>query len=76
MNKSLHYTHTHKKSIPITTLMVVIKPQGNRTKEEEKKNQQNKPQIIKEIVTRTDIWTITLSINELNVPTTRHRKVK
>ena len=56
--------------------MVVIKPQGNRTKEEEKKNQQNKPQIIKEIVTRTDIWTITLSINELNVPTTRHRKVK
>ena len=56
--------------------MVVIKPQGNRTKEEEKKNQQNKPQIIKEIVTRTDIWTITLSVNELNVPTTRHRKVK
>ena len=50
--------------------MTVSKPQGNRTKEEEKKDQQNKPQIIKEIVTKTYIETIILSVNELNVLTT------
>ena len=73
----LQQIYTHKrKSNANTKIKMVIKPQKIRTKEEEKKKDQQKQiQNIKQMAIRKYISIITLNINVLNAPNRRHRLV-
>ena len=69
--KSIIDVHTKKKNNPYITQKVVIKSQEKRIKGEER--EKNTYKTINKLEIRTHISIITLNVNELNVPTKRHR---
>ena len=70
--KSIIDVHTKKKNNPYITQKVVIKSQEKRIKGEEREKI-NTYKTINKLEIRTHISIITLNVNELNVPTKRHR---
>ena len=54
------------------TLKIVIKPQEERTRREEKRNNKSKSKTVNKMAIRTFISIMTLNVNGLNAPTKRH----